>query len=57
MKEQKFLIVDSARDVNEYLDFGWEIVSVTPQYVALAGTSYNYLHGKFAVVIQKQKVN
>lgn len=53
MKEQKFLIVDNSRDINDWLDKGWEIVSVTAQY-ASAGTSY-YKEGKFAVVIQKQK--
>lgn len=58
MKEQKFLIVESAHDVNDWLDKGWEVVSVTPQHVAvsLTGSSYNHATrtGKFAVVIQKQ---
>ena len=61
MKEQKFLIVESAYDVNDWLDKGWEVVSVTPQHVAvsLTGSSYNYtiVTGKFAVVIQKQKAS
>lgn len=59
MKEQKFLIVESAYDVNDWLDKGWEIVSVTPQHVAVSvtGSCFNHrsLTGKFAVVIQKQK--
>jgi len=57
MKEQKFLIVESESDVNDWLDRHWEVVSVTPQHVALSGShswSEN-LKGKFAVVIQKQK--
>jgi len=53
MKEQKFLIVDNPRDVNEWLDKGWEIVSVTAQQVS-AGSSYSQ-RGSFAVVLQKQK--
>jgi hypothetical protein len=53
MKEQKFLIVDNVRDINDYLDKGWEVISVTAQYVS-AGASYCQ-NGKWAVVIQKQK--
>ena len=53
MKEQKFLIVDTSREINDWLDKGWEVISVTPQIVS-AGQSY-YQGGKWAVVIQKQK--
>jgi hypothetical protein len=56
MKEQKFLIVESEKEVNDWLDTGWEVVSVTPQHVALSG-SHSWsekLNGKFAVVIQKE---
>lgn len=55
MKEQKFLIVDNEKSVNEWLDKGWEIISVTSQYVSAAG-SHSWsekLIGKFAIVIQK----
>lgn len=58
-KEQKFLIIENPREVNEWLDNGWEVISVTPQHVSVSmvGNSYNYVSekGKFAVVIQKQK--
>jgi hypothetical protein len=57
MKSQKFLIIDDVDRVNEWLEKGWEVVSVTPQYVSVSmtGSSYNYKTevGKFAVVIQK----
>lgn len=53
MKEQKFLIIESPYDVNEWLDKGWEVVSVTPQIVSVGSSTY--VRGKFAVVIQKQK--
>ena len=54
MKEQKFLIIESPRDINnDWLDKGWEVISVTPQYVS-AGSSYAQ-RGQWAVVIQKQK--
>ena len=49
--EQKFLIVDSAYDVNQYLDKGWRIVSVTAQHVS-AGNSY-VERGKFAIVLER----
>lgn len=52
MKQQKFLIVDDVRDVNDYLDSGWEVISVTAQFVS-AGQSYAH-GGKWAIVIQKQ---
>jgi hypothetical protein len=55
MKQQKFLIVDNERSVNEWLEKGWEIVSVTAQCVSAAG-SHSWsekLIGNFAVVIQK----
>ena len=59
MKEQKFLIVESAYDVNDWLDKGWEVISVTPQHVSVSVTGSSYHNktviGKFAVVIQKQK--
>jgi hypothetical protein len=60
MKEQKFLIVDSAKEVNDYLEKGWEVVTVTPQNVSVAITGSSWhekeLKGKFAVVIQKIKL-
>lgn len=59
MKEQKFLIVDTTKEVNDYLEKGWEVVSVTPQNVSVAITGSSWhekeLKGKFAVVIQKIK--
>lgn len=51
MKHQKFLIVDNPRDVNEWLDKGWEVISVTAQFVS-AGQSY-IQSGKWAIVLQK----
>lgn len=60
MKEQKFLIVDTTKEVNDYLEKGWEVVSVTPQNVSVSVTGSSYhdreIIGKFAVVIQKIKL-
>ena len=53
MKEQKILIIDSTRDVNDLLDKGWEVISITPQYVSSGSSSY--MRGQFAVLLQKQK--
>jgi hypothetical protein len=58
-KEQKLIITDKEIDINIYLEAGWEVISVTPQYVSVSmtGGSYNYRTeiGKFAIVIQKQQ--
>jgi hypothetical protein len=57
MKNQKFLITKDENEVNEWINQGWEIISVTAQHVAAAG-SHSYsetLRGKFAIVLQKQK--
>jgi hypothetical protein len=58
MKEQKFLIVEDERSINDWLDKGWEVISVTAQHVSAAG-SHSWsekFEGKFAVIIQKQKI-
>lgn len=47
MKEQKVVITDSAYDINNYLDKGWEVISVTASYVP----TFKY----FCFVLQKQK--
>ena len=49
MRKQKFLIVDNSSVVNEYLDKGWIVISVTPQRVAATAN-----RGYFAIVIEKQ---
>lgn len=58
MKQQKFLMVDDTREINGYLEEGWEIISVTAQHVSVS-TTYNSMEraGKFAVVIQRQNQN
>ncbi len=57
MKEQKFIIAGSSQEVNEWLDKGWEVVSVTAQYVShVKGSGWDdplTARGKFAVVIQR----
>jgi hypothetical protein len=61
MKEQKFLIVESTKEVNDYLEKGWEIVSVTAQSVSVSVTGSSWfeklLRGQFAVVIQRIKAS
>lgn len=49
--EQKFIITDSPYDVNEFLENGWKVVSVTPQHISTGGASH--LNGKFAIVLEK----
>jgi hypothetical protein len=52
MKEQKLIITESEKEINDWLDRGWEIVSVTAQHVSTAWCVK--ISGKFAIVIQKQ---
>jgi len=54
MKEQKFLIVDDQNDINEWLNKGWEVISVTAQHVSITGSSVYKVRGSFAVVLQYQ---
>jgi len=50
--EQKVIITVSAYDVNQYLDKGWEVVSVTAQYVS----SPQYVEkGQFCFVLKRDK--
>ena len=56
--EQKILCLDigslgSRNEVNEYLDEGWTVVSVTPQYAHTTYQSYT-INGYLAVVIQRE---
>lgn len=51
VKEQMVMITDSAFDVNQYLQKGWKVISVTAQHVA-TGTSYKEL-GRFCFVLEK----
>jgi hypothetical protein len=58
MKEQKFIITKDESDIQEWLDRGWEVISVTAQYVSVGGAGNIHAErGKFAVVLQKQKEN
>lgn len=53
-KEQKFLIADDEKQVNDLLIDGWYIVSVTAQHVAMAnGGGGIFIRGKFAVVLER----
>jgi hypothetical protein len=55
--EQKVVITDSEKTINDWLEKGWSIVSVTAQYVAgYAGVntySSNNITGKFCYVIER----
>ena len=58
MKEQKVIITDSAYDINEYLNKGWKVVSVTSQHVACDNGASTHIdtkmYGNFCFVIEKQ---
>ena len=52
-KEQKFLITDSQYDVQNLLDKGWLIVSVTAQHLTQGSSGFTS-HGKFAIVLERE---
>jgi hypothetical protein len=55
--EQKVVITDSDKTINDWLEKGWSIVSVTAQHVAgyAGGNTYNSssIIGKFCYVIER----
>jgi len=53
--EQKVIIGKSTTDINNLLDKGWKIVSVTAQHVASA-TQYSAVpvHGDFCFVLERE---
>jgi hypothetical protein len=60
--EQKVVISNSEKEINEFLDKGWKVVSVTPQHVAISSpangsVSYNLsdIRGKFCFVLERSK--
>ena len=53
--KQKVVITDSELTINNWLDKGWKVVSITAQYIS-TGSSYTY-YGKFCFVIEKLEIN
>ena len=52
-KEQKFLIVDDEKQVNDLLNDGWYVLSVTAQHVAMGNGGGIFTRGKFAIVLER----
>ena len=59
MKEQKVIITDSDRDINNYIDMGWTVFSVTAQHVACDNGASTHvdtkMYGKFCFVLERDK--
>jgi hypothetical protein len=53
--EQKFIIIDNRNEdrVQQLLEEGWRIVSVTSQHVSTESTSW--LYGGFAILLERAK--
>jgi hypothetical protein len=49
--EQKVIITKSDRDVNDCLNHGWRVISVTSSHVSVGGTSSRTEHGSFCFVL------
>lgn len=52
-KEQKVIITESAREVNDFLDKGWTVVSITAQHVSITGGYDTKEFGKFCFVLER----
>ena len=53
--ERKFIITGDEDQVQQLLEEGWKIVSVTSQHVA-TGSTGQYLYGKFAIHLERPKL-
>jgi hypothetical protein len=51
--EQMVIITDSQYEVNNLIEAGWAVKSVTAQIVATGGSSH--LGGKFCFVLERNK--
>ena len=51
MEQQKVIITKYETDINEWLERGWSIKSITAQHVSTGSTQH--LEGKFLVVFYK----
>lgn len=54
MLEQKIVITQSEHEINNLLNEGWVVISVTAQYIE--GFSYG-AEGNFCFVLQRTKTN
>jgi len=52
--ERKFIITGDEDRVQQFLEEGWRIVSVTSQHVA-TGSTGQYLYGKFAILLERER--
>jgi len=53
MARYKVVITYNNEEINEFLEQGWVIESVTPQRVAVTGDSYSTVRGKFCFVLER----
>jgi hypothetical protein len=55
MKEYQVLLTKNESRVNQLLNDGWCVDSVTPQYVSNGGGSHFQLEGSFFIVLSRLK--
>jgi hypothetical protein len=58
MIEQKIIITQNQREINELIDKGWKVISVVAGTVAIAHTQKGFIsddvvHGKFCVLFER----
>lgn len=57
MKDQKVIITDQQAEINDLIDRGWKVVSVTASSIAIVNqpvpyTTPDIAHGKFCFVLE-----
>ena len=51
--EQKVIISDVEYNVQDLLNEGWKVVSVTAQHVSIGGGNYTTNNGKFCFILER----
>ena len=51
--EQKVIISDVEYNVQDLLNEGWRVVSVTAQHVSIGGGNYTTNNGKFCFILER----
>ena len=53
-KEQKVVITGNANGVNDLLDQGWKVVSVTAGHVSTQYNNYDAYYGRFCFILERK---
>jgi hypothetical protein len=51
--EQKVKITDTEYEIQNLINEGWRVVSVTAQHVSIGGGNYTTNNGKFCFILER----